>query len=314
MKATSALLGGVLLGASACNWVAGIGEPSDRLEAGSFEGSSDYGRRADPEDGSNDVSSSNEGASAVDGSIGVDASVPVDAPSDRSLDAETDRADDAHEDRPIVVPPADAGSTTVRFHVEWSDIWNARQIDVRTPDFVAEHDFMWLSLFTDLRSTTLVTVPPGWTLKGERSNVTVDIYARWFYKFATANEPSLQTFTFNQSTRIFAGIAAYSGVDPNSPFDSGIVTDTHLSPCVAPSIQPVSGSGLLFVASFLHDTATMWMPAPIGSITERTFKQGLWVGDFPQVSAGATDAKSVTCTPAGEGAVSVIALRPAPSP
>jgi hypothetical protein len=114
---------------------------------------------------------------------------------------------------------------------------------------------------------------------------------------------------FEKSPAIAVAAVAYSGVDTTSPFDRATAFDTRGSPCLAPAIQATAPSGLLFVASFLHDTAFHWMPMDL--MTERAEYEGVYVADYPQTAAGGSVEKRVGCTPAGEGAVMVMGLRPA---
>jgi hypothetical protein len=171
---------------------------------------------------------------------------------------------------------------------------------------VHEGDFLWMALYTDFRLTD-VTPAPGWTLRTERPNVSNDFHSWWFYKIATANEPAEHPFSFSQKALTAAAVVAYSGVDTTAPFDRGAAFDTHLSPCVAPAISATEPSGLLFVAAIVHDTAFQWNA--LDAMNVRVSYEGVFVADYPQIDGGSVD-KHIGCTPAGEGAVMVIGLRP----
>jgi hypothetical protein len=278
-------------GSLGCNSIAGIDEPSDRVDAGIADGAMSNG-----DDGSTRTDAAGDlGESAVDPV--VDAAQEPTSGSDASADRGP-------------VPSLEGGTTTIQFQGSWfGSERNISQMSIHTPPSVHEHDLLWVALYTDYRSTD-VTPAPGWTLSTERPNAANDFHSWWFYKIATANEPAEHPFSFNQVTVVAtAAIVAYSGVDTGKPFDRSTAFDTHLSPCVAPAIQATEPSGLLFVASFVNDTASQW--TAIDPINVRAKFEGVFVADYPQVGdAGAVD-KAVGCTPAGEGAVMVMGLRPA---
>jgi hypothetical protein len=174
---------------------------------------------------------------------------------------------------------------------------------------VHENDFLWVALYTDLRISD-VTPPAGWKLSTDRPNVSMDFHCWWFYKIATASEPAVHLFNMpEKSPAIAMAAVAYSGVDTAAPFDRATAFDTHGTPCLAPAIQATMPSGLLFVASFLSDTAFQWMP--MDPMAERAKYEGVYVADYPQTAAGGSVEKRVGCTPSGDGAVMVMGLRPA---
>jgi hypothetical protein len=290
---------------SGCNLLAGIGEPQDPGGSGPDASHDDADASTADEPPSGD-----EIARAMDGPVGSDA-----APSEvggevelPSFDAKQDAVADSPVDRGIVPPTGDGGLSTIQFQGSWfTSDQNVDYVDVLIPPSVRENDLMWVSLFTDLRLTT-VTTPPGWMLRIERQNSMSDFHSWWFYKIAGADEPMQRRFTFNQPTAMSVAIVVYSGVDTAAPFDRGSAFDTHGSPCVAPAIPVAASSGLLFVASFLHDTAHEW--APLDPMNERAKYDRVYVADYPQASDGGTGARSVACTPDGEGAVFVMGLRP----
>ena len=296
-----------------CNSLAGIDEPLDRTYGG--DGSADAGA----DEG---APSADGGGSATEGAVdgvaadahqdddaidAVDARV-IDAVDARVIDAVDARAPDAAKDGGVVPPPLDAAPTSIQFLGSWvGSEKNVSQMSIHAPPSVHERDFLWLALYTDYRSTS-VTPAPGWILQTERPNSAHDFHTWWFYKIATANEPAEYMFSFNQNSAMTTAAAlAYSGVDTAAPFDRGAAFDTHLSPCVAPAIASTA-SGLLFVVSFLSDSAYQW--APLDPMNVRANYEGVFVADFPQLADGGTVDKAVGCTPAGDGAVMVMGLRP----
>ncbi len=281
-------LAGVLVAISGCNTLAGIGEPLDPVDGGLS-------------DDSNDADAGNP--------IGEDAGNPVlDAGLDAMGEVVVDSVSDAPVDRGIIPPSSDAGLSTIEFQGSWfNSDQHVDHVDVLVPSSVRENDFMWVALYTDLRATS-VTAPLGWMLRMDRQNSMNDFHTWWFYKIAAAGEPVQPRFTFTETTAMSVAIVVYSGVDTSTPFDRGTAFDTSGSPCVAPAIPVATSSDLLFVASFLHDTATKWMP--LDTMNERAKYDRVYIADYPQPADGATSAKSVACTPEGQGAVFVMGLRP----
>jgi hypothetical protein len=109
----------------------------------------------------------------------------------------------------------------------------------------------------------------------------------------------------------YSGVA-YLGVDARGPFDHGTIADTKGTTCVAPSISISTGrSGLLFVASFLHDTAQEWKATDRMNV--ELSRQRLFLADFAQDGPGPTTEKSVECTPnpSDDGSVAIFGLIPA---
>jgi len=60
----------------------------------------------------------------------------------------------------------------------------------------------------------------------------------------------------------------------------------------------------------VHDTAKQWNA--LDPLTMRVAQEGLYIGEFAQVTAGDTPTRSVDCTPAGSGASAVFGIVPAP--
>ncbi|HEX9294674.1 MAG TPA: hypothetical protein VF881_02535 [Polyangiaceae bacterium] len=242
-----------------------------------------------------------DGADAAGGS-------PIDADAAESepvLDRDAASADTTRSDGPY-----DAGSTTIRFRDSSKGNSTSSTLEVSRPAFVFPGDLLLLTLYTD-HLATVVTPPDGWKWY-ERGNIVNDFHSWWFYRFADGYEPPKESFGLNQETPSWFVYVAYSGVDPDHPFDNGTVVDTRGSPCVAPSIHPMRSSGLLFLTAFVNDEASVWGLINLSDpLTIRDSTRGVVVADFPQDFTGDTPPKSVSCTPAGDGAVLVMGLVPA---
>jgi predicted small secreted protein len=305
---TASTLVSVAVLVSGCNSLAGIGEPIDRTDASPSldDGSPDGDALAEAAE----ASSGDEMVPSLDASSS-DASTPIDGSTDATADAPVDGP---------VMPPAEAGTTTIAYRDLWTQEYNGIDtVGVQVPLFAKEHDLLLLTLYIDGLPTDFTdTASPqnqGWILLNHRASTSMSFHSWWFYKFVGPNEPKQQQFSLTQPTRIMGAIVAYAGVDESMPRDSGMIDTTIGSPCEAPSIKPMNTSGLLFLASFVHDVATKW--SPVDSIRVRVGMSGfgLFIGEFTDLVDGATPTKRVTCTTAsgmtGEGSVMVIGLRPA---
>jgi hypothetical protein len=304
--AKMAWLVGLLALAPGCNTLVGIGEPSDRSGDAAEEQPSvlvDGARMHDAlDDGSPD-------ASSADAVTPDDASGAWDALDGAAVRDAREASPGERDAEPLDAATADARATSVRFRSSWVGGSTTDIATVRMPPFMAEHDLLWLTLYTDHASTT-VTAPREWTLKSDRPNVVNDFHAWWYYRFADATEPTVRYFGLNQATTSYAAVVAYSGVDLANPFDTGTVVDTRGATCSVPSIRPTRSTGLLFLAAFIGDEAHQW--SPLTPFDVRATFEGIFVADFPQVGPGDTPVKSVGCTPAGDGAAMVLGLVPGP--
>jgi len=180
--------------------------------------------------------------------------------------------------------------------------------------------------------SVVITPPAGWTLVRRVENNDAILGIEVHYRVAGASEPASYTWLATTGSTNFrfvvGGIQSFSGVDTASPInvDAGQCTPqptpcgssslTHATPDVTTTV-----SDTMLVTAHAYESSNTWTP-PAG-MTEAydqaahatPTSDGMAIeGNYqPQVSAGATGAK--TATAAGlsdDGVTHILALKPAP--
>lgn len=153
---------------------------------------------------------------------------------------------------------ADAAAPTLRtFNVTQSS--GTSTINANAPSGARAGDLLVAFIGTARASGTPVsfTPPSGWTNKYTVSqlNGTPRYDAHVWYKIATASEPSIYTFTANQTVSYSIVVSAYQGVDTTTPFDvaaytqdDGVATTVHNTPAIT-----TTGTNRLLVAALMDD-------------------------------------------------------------
>jgi hypothetical protein len=186
----------------------------------------------------------------------------------------------------------------------------ATTLAIAKPTGVLEGDVMIATVAA--KEAGAVTAPSGWTTI---LNLTQGTALRQvsYFKVATAGEPSSYSWNLGTSRAASGGIADYNGVNPTVPVDaSASATGTSGNAAIPSATTSAPNDLILTVASFAAATTV----TPDASTTERldvaSGSSTTDVADFPQVSAGATGAK--TATPAvstGAWIAQTVALRDA---
>ncbi|MGH9895810.1 MAG: hypothetical protein ACREA0_28255, partial [bacterium] len=171
-------------------------------------------------------------------------------------------------------------------------------------------------------STTITTVPAGWTLVPGGTNPIDNgtiLKLAVYYKVATAAEPANYTWQFSSSQKASGGIQAYVNVDTATPIDVALGQTTpsandHTTPNITTTLD-----GAMLVASFATATSTNWVPQTPG-LNERydvnslggpppgrTASEGT---DILQATGGATGTLTSRAGAAAVGITHLIALVP----
>jgi hypothetical protein len=177
-------------------------------------------------------------------------------------------------------------------------------------------DLLLLSL--DVRGTSTVTAPAGWTLI-RTDTYTSSLRKHTYWRFATGSDPATWTFTFSGSRLAGGSMLAYSGVHPTTPIDAsgGQAATSSSTSSTAPSITTTVANTrlVLFYANMANAT---WTP-PAG-FTERGDMVGastsqfvaFMAADAARPAAGATGTQVATASAAQGNVAHAVALRPAP--
>jgi hypothetical protein len=169
----------------------------------------------------------------------------------------------------------------------------------------------------DVRGTSSVTAPAGWTLiRTDTYTTSLRMHAYW--RVATAADPVSWTWTFSGSRLAAGAIHAYSGVDTTTPIDAsgGAPAPSASATSTAPSITTTVANTML-VAFYANLADATWTP-PAG-FTERADLIGTSPTQFTSMlsadalrpAAGATGPQTANASKSSGNAAQLIALRPA---
>ena len=209
-----------------------------------------------------------------------------------------------------------ASSAPPAFRTLTSATSTTSTITVTRPPQIQENDFLLVVVDT-LKQTATATAPAdpvAWTAYtdvGGAGVASTSFHAFWFYKFASAAEPSSYAFVVSNTGGGTATLVAYSGVRVASPIDTGasqlVPTGTTFT---APSVTTTIANDLL-VATFVsgNSPATPKWTTPT-DMTARNTTGLILVTDAPWPTPGATNAETATCSFNATGATLTLALAP----
>jgi hypothetical protein len=213
----------------------------------------------------------------------------------------------------------------------------ANTISVDKPAATATNDVMIATVFVrgalaDIRKTSVVTPPAGWTLI-RRDDYSIDVLGGGstmvsYYRVATASDAAPFTWTFDTARLAAAGIASYSGVSTSSPVDAHAGKMSQLSAysttIAAPSVTTTRPNAVVVGFYGLHKGGhIITPPAAMTQRAQRTspemvagprpFASNLTfaIADELRATPGPTPNRDATATSPDTSVVQLIALAPA---
>jgi hypothetical protein len=160
-----------------------------------------------------------------------------------------------------------------------------------------------------------VTTPAGWTLvraKDSSSNLRQALYVR-----VADAEPATYEFTLNTSAVAVGAIAAYEGVDTESPVDAAAARKRTRSTLITtPSVTTVAPNSVLVGAFGIATDASIAPPETMTeraevSTTGRTKAVAVELSDETVAEAGPTGERVATASKAAANIGTVVVLHPA---
>ena len=193
------------------------------------------------------------------------------------------------------------------------------EVVIPRPDGVESGDLLIAQVTSD-GAATMASVPAGWTATLTKplnlaGNAQVTVYSRVVVDAAT--EPAGYTWQLSGAQKWGAGMTAFSGVDPASPFDSEPSTKVDTSytatTLTVPGVTTVT-EGALLIGGIGLDNMTVGVNPP-GGWTESWESTGAQVSELARQNSGVTGATgdvTWTLSKAAAAAGWIRALRPAP--
>ncbi len=191
-------------------------------------------------------------------------------------------------------------------------------VTVSKPAGTAENDILVALLYLE-HGTATITPPSGWALLRDSLQTgppSFDYRHVTFWKRAGASEPASYQWSFSASAYREAFIVAVQGcVTSGGPIDveAATVNSAQNDAPVAPSVTTtVADTLLVCIYTTANGGNAVWSPGSSG-MTERVDSVSMAAYDVVQASAGATGAKTVSCTGGGNPEWHVgaaIALKP----
>ncbi len=185
-------------------------------------------------------------------------------------------------------------------------------LDVPAPAGVQEGDVLIAAI--DVRGAKIKTAA-GWTLVraiDSASNLRQALYVK-----VAGTEPASYAFTLNTKAVVAGAIAAYEGVDTDSPVDAaGARKTTSSASITAPSVTTIAPNSVLVGAFGIARDASI---APAGTMTERaeistgaaTKKVAVELSDETVTAVGPTGERVATASAAAANIGAVVVLHPA---
>ena len=184
----------------------------------------------------------------------------------------------------ITVTPAPVTPTTITTGASsfTTSSTAATAVTVARPDGTRAGDLLVAQITAD-QSPAMGTVPPGWTtvLSSMKVNSGARVFAYWHQVSDLATEPASYTWQLAAAQKFGAGITAFSGVDPVTPFDtavSSMVDGTYTAAALTVPGTTTVTDGAVLIGGVGLDNATTTTTAPTGWTTT-------WVSTGGQVAA-----------------------------
>lgn len=195
----------------------------------------------------------------------------------------------------------------------WSFAISGTTLNLAKPAGVISGDRLYAWFSIDGQSSTVSTVPTGWTLVGNGSTTTPDSQSFWLYeKTAGGSEPS--TYSFSVSTGFAGGYAiiiALSGRSAGATVSSAAMngsSNTVAISVIATAITATAGDDLVQFSCLDQTTDDPWTAtAPVGFTLRNNSQAGdggyssIAIASLDNTTAGSTGTKTTVFSNATAG-------------
>jgi hypothetical protein len=177
------------------------------------------------------------------------------------------------------------------------------------PANVQPCDLLLLQFYADLGA--VITDPPGWNKFFDLPS-SQNFETRYYWRVATANEPSSYDLVMNPAQFAAANVVAYRGVSAPTPIEGTTESACHSPPTTLPAFTPQS-TGARIVTLCTCDTGFGQTPnfsqSPSMMMRSITIATAVW--DAPLPASGMAPTEMVTCNTSSELCCLELALVPA---